>query len=673
MSATPKHIKYRADIDGLRALAVLAVVLFHFEFDLFKGGYIGVDIFFVISGYLITKIITNEIVTTGTLSIKNFYYRRTKRILPVYLACIFVSAAIGALFLSTIHFQKMGESIKASILMITNVHFFLDADYFDLSASTKPLLHLWSLSIEEQFYIFWPFTLLLILKKAKNKALLAIFIIGLVSLALNLYGHFTNHAWISELFLKETANLDARPEIFFLLPFRVYEFLIGACLVFLPYKESSNRLRTALCFVGLILIAIATLTFDDKMIFPSYYGLFPSVGTALLIYFGSNNLITSMLSQKWLVSIGKVSYSFYLIHWPTFVFFHYLKFFQNGQIELKKTLAIIACLGLSYVSYYLVEQPFRKPNKHDRKIILAILVLLIVGFRLGSSFAKSGWPGRLATKINFTSTADYHTKFYGGAGSRSKTIFHKENKANLLLIGDSHALHYAHGLINEFAKPNGLNFYTFRSESCLRLPDFSRKTKGSDWDKLCTENYKEVVEFIKNSTLPNLIVMSHSWEAQRKRGKDLRDIKKEISFDRILEGVLEFKKTIGNNNLVLFSNVPTSNPFRVAEELSMPKEYRKIIPLPKHTFASPISTLNQNSISLNKALEDIKNSEQGLYVLNPYNALCDFEKLECLNIVNGDPTYSDSTHLSKTGSKFVIKFFEEEFNEILLKVIGENK
>lgn len=224
---------YRSDIDGIRAIAIISVLLFHLDVTYFSGGFVGVDIFFVISGFLITNLIKKEIETTNSFSFKNFYIRRIRRLFPALVVVLMLTAIFSTLILSPTHLASFGGSLTSSILSISNMFFWIEADYFDVSAKVKPLLHTWSLTVEEQFYFIWPITLLVLLKLNKQWKIISFMVFfGLLSLYMNERFDDGSIRFINNYLpsLKEYFA-DGSSTIFFLLPFRIYEFMIGAILV----------------------------------------------------------------------------------------------------------------------------------------------------------------------------------------------------------------------------------------------------------------------------------------------------------------------------------------------------------------------------------------------------------------------------------------------------------
>jgi len=343
-------MKYRAEIDGLRALAVIPVILFHAGITFFSGGFVGVDIFFVISGYLITTIIYDEI-KEQRFSIVNFYERRARRILP---ALFFISALcipFAWLWMLPEELKNFSQSLIAVNLFSSNIFFWKASGYFDSAAEFTPLLHTWSLAVEEQFYIFFPLVLLFFRRLRENWLIILIGSMVVASLAIAEYG--AKH--------HPTAN-------FYLLPTRAWELGIGALLAICTplWQPVNQRLAQPLSIIGLLLITYAIIFFDRTVPFPSHWALIPVIGTALIIvYAHQQTWVGKLLGVKGVVGIGLISYSAYLWHQPLFAFAR-IKMIDNSTIYL--LLAGLALL-FAYLSWRFIEQPFRSKTRYNRNNI----------------------------------------------------------------------------------------------------------------------------------------------------------------------------------------------------------------------------------------------------------------------------------------------------------------
>ena len=370
------RLKYRPEIDGLRAIAVSAVILYHAQITIlghqpFKGGFIGVDIFFVISGYLITSIILKELITTGKFSFKHFYERRIRRILPALLFVMLVSLPFAWIYLLPINFVDFLKSILYSLGFSSNFYFYFTGQLYGAeSGLLKPFLHTWSLSIEEQYYILFPIVLLIIYKYF-NKYLIQILFLG----------------FIISLGLAEWGNRNYPLFNFYILPTRGWELLAGSILAYFEILKGNRcknqSLNLIMPFFGLILIGHSIYSFNDEIFHPSFYSLSPILGTCIIIWFsGKNELITKILSTKLFVGIGLISYSLYLWHYPIFAFGKITGLFLKFEYSIY--LLILLAVLLSIFSYFFIERKFRDKEFQFKSIfkIIIILYLLIIIFSL---------------------------------------------------------------------------------------------------------------------------------------------------------------------------------------------------------------------------------------------------------------------------------------------------
>ncbi|MEO1020870.1 MAG: acyltransferase, partial [Pseudomonadota bacterium] len=326
-------LNYRPDIDGLRALAVLAVVFYHAGFDIVGGGFVGVDVFFVISGYLITSIIMKDIQSADGFSIAKFYERRARRIFPALFAVIFASSIAAFFILTPLELDRFARSAIAATLFVSNIFFRYQTGYFAGDADEQPLLHTWSLAVEEQFYIFFPLFLMFVHRFLPRRISLLVLLVAIVSLAMALVGiRFSTAA------------------AFYLAPPRAWELMLGALLALGAVPTLRWRLgRELVAIVGLAAIAWSVTRFDEATIFPGFAALLPTFGTAALIWAGmgpGTSLVNRLLSQKPLVFVGLISYSLYLWHWPLIVFHEFSVAHRPSPRELLVILAISFVLAI---------------------------------------------------------------------------------------------------------------------------------------------------------------------------------------------------------------------------------------------------------------------------------------------------------------------------------------
>lgn len=347
-------MRYRPEIDGLRAVAVIPVILFHAGVETFGGGFVGVDIFFVISGYLITTILLTEM-DQGKFSLINFYERRARRILPALFFVIAVITPFAWMWLTPRDMKDFAQSIVAVCTFSSNMLFWRESGYFDTSAELKPLLHTWSLAVEEQYYIFFPLLLLLTRRFAKRWTLTILSIGGIFSLALAQWGTIHNPSGT-----------------FYLLPTRSWEILLGAFAAFYFNSAQAPKIpqiiNNALSLTGLALVCYSIFLFDKNTPFPGLFALVPTMGTLLVILCGlQGTLVNRILSNRLCVGIGLISYSAYLWHQPLISLAKH-----RSLSEPPETVILSLCLAslpLAYLTWRFVENPFRRKNLIGRKMV----------------------------------------------------------------------------------------------------------------------------------------------------------------------------------------------------------------------------------------------------------------------------------------------------------------
>ena len=373
---------YRPDIDGLRAVAIVPVVLYHAGFVLFGGGFVGVDVFFVISGYLIASFILTEI-QSGEFSLGNFYLRRIRRIFPALFTMMAISAVIGALLLTPHAFRRLGESVTATALFSSNFLFWLQSGYFAAQLQDRPLLHTWSLGVEEQFYLAFPIFLMLLFRLFPSRLSGAVLTLCVLSFGVNILtvGEHPNFA-------------------FFLAPARMWELFIGVLLaVGAVAPPRSHRGSEAAGLAGALLIGCAIFWFSQSTVFPGFAALVPTLGAGLIIWagMGGKGRVTRLLSRPGAVLVGKISYSLYLWHFPLLAFAAYA---STGPLSLSMRLAIVALsVILAFASWMYIEQPVRQGRGlfgQSQTIFgaAAAAIALFGGFGVIDHFT-GGFPGRI--------------------------------------------------------------------------------------------------------------------------------------------------------------------------------------------------------------------------------------------------------------------------------------
>lgn len=493
-------MKYRSDIDGLRAIAVLSVVAYHFNFGKWApGGFVGVDIFFVLSGFLITRIIFDEI-SQRTYSIADFYERRVRRIFPalfvMFAACLIAAQIMGL----QSEIASTGKSIATSIFFVSNIHFYLSSGYFEDDLVRNPVLHTWSLSVEEQFYVLFPLFIFAIrhLSLRAQKGML----IAVAALS------FAASIW----------RVDVEPTgAFYLVPFRAWELLLGGLVALGVFPALKNKLALeAIAGAGLVAIVLSLRLYEKHTPFPGLAAALPCFGTAAVVYAGGcgKTLVSRALSIEPARFIGLISYSLYLWHWPLVAYYNNFRslegFARFGLLAL--------ALALATASWWFVERPFRqKPFRLDRRATLGAAVgtmaaLGLVALGVGPLAARY-WPdqpivSKLAAFENYDNVASART---GTCLLTSRvTELHPEcltlsaDKLNVLIFGDSHAAHLWAGYKTVFPD---INFLQATGGGCKPYPNGSRR-----------EHCKALMKYMFETFLPahrvDLIIMSGRWVSE---------------------------------------------------------------------------------------------------------------------------------------------------------------
>ncbi|WP_286220248.1 acyltransferase family protein [Marinobacter apostichopi] len=665
-----RRSNYLPHVDGLRALAVLVVIFFHLDIPSFQGGYVGVDVFFVISGFLITGILREELEKSGRLDLRKFYFRRMRRLIPALLVTLSVTFLFSALIFSPVHFQRIGGALSASLLSVSNFYFWLEADYFDVGANLKPFLHTWSLSVEEQFYLFWPL-MLVVCHKYGGKMLTLIFLVLMffVSIALNLIFYDGQSQFVSDN-IPALADLiaDGKSTLFFMLPFRLFEFSVGALLVWVVSHSFNYRIINETFFlVGLGLILYSVFYFDESLIFPYWNALIPCVGAALVILSGPSTVSGAVLRTSGVVGIGLISYSLYLVHWPIIVFLHYL----NGELVwLSKLLILVLTFILAFLLYRFVEKPFRAAAAPPKQSVISAGVALVsvILFLSGlHSYHTSGWKWRIDDSVvnldHVENSSAFHRQYYGGSGYPYYGPVATDSPADIVVVGDSHGRHYAEGVSKVLSEPNDYGLFIAAGTSCFHLPNFTRTTDGQNWDQICPASLDKALEYIENSNQAPLVILSHNWNFQmsvagRLKNGSLNDAT--VEPDQVVSGVIELAKLIGDAKLVVIGNVPGSG-HNLYDVFTRPRPliFSDFDP-DGFLFHSRNAELERTNLKLKEAA--LKTGEFSF--IDPFNYLC--IENHCRN-VDGQRRllYSDTSHLSKYGSIYLIEAIKSELLQLL--------
>lgn len=666
-------MKYRREIDGLRALAIVPVILFHAGFVGFSGGYIGVDVFFVISGYLITTILAAEL-NSNAYSIVNFYERRARRILPALFVMLAVTLPIAYGLLNPTDLRAYAKSLFGSVLFLANVTAYMQSGYFDAASDIKPLIHLWSLAIEEQYYVFFPLLLAFLWKFKQAKVITVVVLISAFSLA------------IAEIKLNEDASIA-----FFYLHSRAWELGIGALLALMLQASTKPRIfeisstaRQVFALSGLAMIVYAIVSFDNDMRFPGLSALVPVLGAMLVIAFATPETLTGrLLGARWMVGVGLISYSAYLWHQPIFAFARYQ---SPNHLSQPVLIGLIFLTGaIAYLSWRFIEAPFRN------KVFMtprSIAVMALSGIALFSAVAvliniKQGFPARYSKE--FASAFDpYKVKegkfcdFKKVAGVDDLDFCEfgdATSKTTVVLYGDSHASSLLGDLHEEFKNKNikGLRVRLLNCDHTIPGMLSGKATNSAvNRVKRCVSSLDNLIEFVNAST--DAVVVSARWTLKM---YPVVGLLKDSSFDNQEGGVEHHKNPSTNYALTNTGEWVTDGEWKqqavwgfLQKLLATQKQILVVYPVPEvgwdlplYNFATYLQTGNVPSeVSTSRALYKTRNQFildtlddnrlDSIVRIRPEDFFCKVgDGQRCMAQVNWQPFYYDTNHLASAGAR----------------------
>lgn len=608
---------YRKEIDGLRAIAVVPVIFFHGGFSLVSGGYVGVDVFFVISGYLITSLLIADL-DAGTFSIGHFYERRIRRIVPALLGVILLTLPFAVWYMIPDQIRDFYGSLVSVATFVSNFFFAADAGYFGAAPLEKPLLHTWSLSVEEQYYVLFPLLLMLGWHHGKAKLARWIAIIALVSLI-----------------IAEVSHRLLDPEFaYFLTTGRAWELLLGSLLAFHAdalASSSSRWLRESFAAAGLMMIVFAIFTFDQHTPSPGLMMLAPTVGAALILAYGRADTFTGRVLGSWpFVAIGLVSYSAYLWHQPIFAFARIGGLYEpNSQLFAILGLVAIVMGGLSYV---LIERPFRKKTRFSRRTIFAFgagSLLLILAVGAAGLIYKPVSHQSLLRNWKKKQMESYALFVRNPELQPTLSSFGDEPGKRVLVIGDSHAKDMFNALYIYRDTYHGV--FSIRhlgySPGCIRnFTQIGPKSHACDLAKTGGRLFREA----------EIILVSARWAEEDTKGAG-------AFIDHYQR---EGKRIVITGRIVEFPNAP----------VLMHRLYWD-----NHRVMPDTSTINHafwdnktlGIDEINRQLQSIANQHHAIY-LDKWDYACDAEQHQCFALDDaGKPLHYDYGHTTVEGARFM--------------------
>jgi peptidoglycan/LPS O-acetylase OafA/YrhL len=604
--------QYRPDIDGLRAIAVMLVIYYHAFPHALPGGFVGVDVFFVISGFLITDIIAREL-GEKRFSLPGFYARRIRRIFPALIVVLAAVLVLGWLWMLPAAYAQLGSDVFASAAFSANIALLLQSGYFDIESARKPLLHLWSLGIEEQFYLAWPLILLLAVR-LRWRILAVAAVLGLASLAL------------------DVTLIGRDPVATFYLPFtRAFELLAGAALARgWSFGGKTAAASNGQAAMGLLLIALAAGLLDSHRAFPGWWAFLPVAGTVLLLSAPAAWLNRAVLASRPLVGIGLISYPLYLWHWPLLVFFGIIKY---GELTLlERELIVLASFLLAWATYRLVETPFRFGPASPRRLAMLGAGMILVGVAGGAVVAGHGFDFRLPAEIRAMAnvpTQNAKWRIHRCLLDLSKEMSFAEECVDrtrrplVLVWGDSTAGALMPGLLKA-QQTRDFGIAQLTSSSCIPALNADIPSTPN-----CRANNDKVLTLAREMN-PDIVLLHGTWEKH---------------LDQRAETVVALKRLTAARVVVL-GGVPAWRRGLPSEVLKYFMLHRRLIPSRSNVAAQSSgydAVMRERLVPL------------GAEFISASDTFCNEEG--CLTRTGdsaGDITVSDQVHLTEKGSEYLI-------------------
>jgi|HubBroStandDraft_4_1064222.scaffolds.fasta_scaffold61978_1 peptidoglycan/LPS O-acetylase OafA/YrhL len=628
------HPKYRADIDGLRAIAVLSVVGFHAFPKLVHGGFIGVDIFFVVSGFLISTILYGSL-ERNSFDFIEFYSRRIRRIFPALLVVLIAALTVGWIVLLSDEYKQFGKHLAGGAGFVSNLVLWKESGYFDNAAETKPLLHLWSLGIEEQFYIIWPFLLWAAWKSKLN--LLAITVtIAVVSFAVNMNKAYSDS--VADFYSPQT---------------RFWELLIGAALAYAAlyrkawFADSESRLPNVQSALGAILIAASLLFITRDKAFPGWWAALPTLGAALLISAGPRAWLNrTILSNRVLVWLGLVSFPIYLWHWPLLAFPRIV----NGETpsDAVRLSAVLLSIVLASMTYLLVEKPLRFNSYSKRTTVALLAVMIVVGFAGYLIYGLNGLTFRTATtpQVNNEGAIDHatfhqygQTHFYPCTplSIRSQATFwegslrclqsQRDKPIDIAIIGDSHAEDLFLGLAESLPDLNVVYYLK------TTLPVISDR------------DFSPVFQYILSDSNIKTVIISAFWYGKQGMVPKGSNLERELS-DTVEKLGAAHKEVYITDDVPFFSFDPAQCKY-------------------SRRFSSKTNCVQDGAIfdhqlkNYYPILKSIAQTHTNVRLVDTAKYFCSSDV--CTMAMSGNIMYRDNNHLNLNGTRYVARKFLDDY------------
>jgi peptidoglycan/LPS O-acetylase OafA/YrhL len=662
---------YRSDIDGLRAIAVIPVVIYHAGLAIFPGGFVGVDVFFVISGYLITSILAMEL-AAGQYSITNFYARRLRRLLPALAVLLILCSIVSTLLFMPHDLKEFGQSAVATALSASNIYFWLKTGYFDPDAVTKPLLHTWSLAVEDQYYLIFPILMLGAARVFKRHWR---YVIGLL--------------FAVSLLFSAVEVSHAPTAAFYLLPARMWELLLGSLLAIRPLPAGPRWLREALAGLGLALIGFAVFCFDTDTVFPGLNALVPCVGALLVIHASPRTFIAKLLSLRPLVWIGLISYSLYLYHWPVIVYAKYFLLLEPDQYRQIAFPLCIVSVGLAYLSYRYVETPFRRGAALETRRSLFLAAATAMGFFVCFGLAADrtlGFPQRLSADVRAIAAGALDTSLGRDRcdglsaadilGGNACGLGRPAGPPSFAVFGDSFAEAVLPG-IDALAVQRGEHGASLVHSGCYPLVGVSGVNLTAAEDESCRTFIDASVRYINQNSSIGKIILVGRWssaaEGTRFGAQVFKDwyivdqFSKDPGYDEnravLARGIERTVAAFAGRAVYVVADIP-EQPFNVPQAEALCRYLGKTCP-----GGVGRADFDRRQAAARRILA--VGAEQSRYrLINIGERLC--SSSECPAVSDGVALYSDDNHLSRAGALLIQDAFDPIFPERLTATGSHN-
>lgn len=680
-SSSEDSFKYRPDIDGLRAICVISVILYHLKISYFSGGFLGVDIFFVISGYLITSLLLIELKNTRTISFQAFYSRRLKRLLPAILILLLFSIGIWLIYFFRLDNEtdKFFESVRYGIFGFANIFFKKNiGNYFDSSTDQMPLLHLWSLGVEEQFYFIWPLLILGVYCISKNNfgrnLFVTLSLISVASFGDSLWNIYTHH----------------QTRAFYSMQHRSWELGIGSIVAILFYFKKDlfirlSKYNNALSFLGLALIIYSIRYFSENSYFPGWRALFPTLGAALIISFSrKGTIVFKILSTKTLVFIGLISYGLYLYHWP---FIAFLNIYFNGSsisLFLKTAIVLISFL-MAVMSYYFIEKPIQRSNflkKRPYKLTIASgLAICSLFFLITKSIGRQHDKLLLSEPLKeFYSQINERPNFsegcYGAVSNfkyesciiASSPIKDDSKDKNIIVIWGDSITRATANLLDEYVidKPN-ISIVAISNFGhpfpIVPLLNIEQLWVGENWADRANEinsNFEQQFKKMISDGYNVSIIFNAFWPGHIIfMSNDEDNTKQHVEFKRVLDLTIDKLTKVGVAKILFFNNYPMFN-FNISQCVQLHGD--------SNCFADKLKLKEDFKIT-DQAIEEVTLRHSNTKLIDVFSIVCPNDK-KCmvqLKDINNKkmPLVWDAIHPTSSASRYIGRKIKSDLDWLL--------